>query len=355
MCFNEIVVEYSDTIDGHHHLGMVVGTSSRELIRRALPLDGDLQLLISAVEESEDLKMRMRCYQQVLENQLPMIYAELQGMAEGAEVAFDTVFLSNYRKEVVPVDDKGCTDLHALGAWGHNEDYSWSVDFRPLTLLKATRVSAEGIRFTWFSVLYPLCLGGMTVGMNSGGVVFTLDNLTPRECKGPECGSISSQVVCRLALECCNIENLISTVSDKRLATGRGFTCSSFSDPNILYIETGPGGVFAIQRNPSGHSNHYIYLDLHQKVSESSAHRLATINALYTNLQTHNDILKGLADTTDGEWPIFRTGKSPDKGYTDFTALIDLHGKEMLLYYKLPWVNGPVIPDKVIKFSSFSA
>ena len=354
MCFREISIEYNDTIDGCFDLGRMIGSSTRDLIERALPLDDSLQKLLIHVADSSTIKERVRSYQRVLEREAPKVYAELKGLAEGSGVSFDTVFISNYRKEILHFhgSDKGCTDLHADMAWGHNEDYSWSPEFRPLTLVKATRISADSTRFTWFSIVYPLCLGGMTVGMNSSGLVFSVDNLTPSACISPEIGALSSQVICRIALESEDVQSFIAAVSDKRLATGRGFTCSSFLDPAILYIETGPGGISAIHCNPKGHSNHYIYLDIDQKVSESSEHRLATIHSLGT-IRSTADIIQGLSDTSDIAWPIFRSGKQPDSGYTDLTALIDLEYKEMALYYKVP--TESCIPDKVIKFSSFSA
>jgi len=356
MPFNELSLKYTNSLAGHFHLGVQIGRGTKDLIDQALPLDSTLQSLLHSVRESPMMTSRMKLYQQVLSDTYPDIFQELRGMAAGAEIDFDTVFICNYRKELA-TDDKGCTDVHSsvFNGWGHNEDYSWSPEFRPLTILTVSRMDASGcIIATWWSIVYPLCLGGMTVGMNSHGVVFSVDNLTPAWTLGPEDGAVSSQVVCRLALESRDSGDFVDRVTDKRLSSGRGFSFGSFHDKIVKYIETGPGGVHYIKENPEGHTNHYIYLnDLNKRDSASSFHRLATLNRYYKQTTTEEDILKALSDTTDEDWPIFRTGKHPDRGYTDFTALIDLTQARISLYYSVPY-DKLGRPDEIIEFSTIS-
>jgi hypothetical protein len=294
--------------------------------------------------ENASFREEVGRFDDYLEAECAFIRAEMRGIADGAGVEYAVVLVSVYRKEL------GCTDVIVNGwGWGHNEDYFWnSREFRPLLILE-TKETKSNLR--WMSVVYPFCLAGMTVGVNSAGLAFSVDNLTPKvEERGQR---LASNVVCRLALDAGSREKFVDIVTDKRLATGRGFAFGMWmynEEKKVEYVETGPEGKYARISNKRfyGHANHYKELDIEQKIGESSRSRQKRVDELGERLRLHCDdnlirekILKILSDEKCHDYPIYRTGRSPDSGFTEFTAVFDLGGKKLELFLDQPSAVKP--------------
>ncbi len=305
---------------------------------------------------SSVLQNELEVYKTELKRRFPFVFSEIDGISSGCGFDFDTVFVSVYRKEfLASLDSRGCTDVHGWSdefvGWVHNEDYGWPFDFRPIVMVEAERVTIsdsreETVELRWLATCYPLCLCGMTVGCvwserEQRGLVFSVENLTPIEVAKTD--SVASQVLCRSALESVTFDHFISIVANHSLATGRGFTVGHWSflasestPTEIAFVETGPRGqcdvkkIFpgAIQSGTDCHTNHYLRLDLAQKVGPSSTGRLERYETLrdsqfFAPRPDLRDRLLEAASDEQGDWPVYRTGRNPDKGFTVFSALID--------------------------------
>ncbi len=215
----------------------------------------------------------------------PRYVRELEGMAEGAETEFERLFVWNCRgdlglpdaaadKEAAAAAD-GCTTVllpagedGGAAVIGHNED--GAPAFHGHCFWVSAR-SEDGEDFESF--LYPGMLAGHSFGVNSAGLVQTINNLRVGDLKP----GVPRHFIARAVLDCATLGEATAVLQRSDRASGFHHNLGRAGEPGLLSVEAPAGGchVRAVEA-PRAHANHLIeapFADLPQVVTESSKAR----------------------------------------------------------------------------------
>ena len=244
---------------------------------------------VAALKTTEQTQ-RMRA---AVQAQFPLIWQELEGMAEGLQAPVDEVFAWNCRGDLVRSTSDGCTTLAGRSAEGeliiaHNED-GFPQLREDCAIVSIT--PDVGLAFTSFA--YPGSLCGHTFATTLEEAV-TLLSATPR-------------------------------------AGAFHHTLGQMGDSRLFSVEaTGSGSSVLALSATSGHANHLIHPQLaaiEQLVTGSSGSRQRRLDAwLATNPPLDGVTAKAmLSDQQDPLLPIYRLSPDdPDEENTLATAIFTL-------------------------------
>jgi len=267
-------------------------------------------------------------------NRFPEFFSELEGMAEGAGVPFEKLFVINLRGEYQRFAsggvEPGCStcSLVALdtAAFGHNED--GLALYRGQTYLVRARPQDKPA-FTAFC--YPGFLPGNAFGFNDAGICFSANNVQPLIARD----GVGRHFIARSLLESRSLPEAIAAVHPPDRAYGFNYTIGSLRERRIVNVEVTQDDVAVTDiRGPYFHANHYVELGtVDQEITESSRKRFerGARHILEGRVKEREDILKVLRDG-EGRLPILRDGSPPDPFVTLATALFDLDGRKLVIY-----------------------
>lgn len=262
----------------------------------------------------------------------PALMREMDGIAEGAGVPFDDIFLWNCRGDVPGnagiAGSQGCTDVMIPGdpagglpaMVGHNEDdagelsgHCFMVTVRP----------DEGVAFTSFCG--PGLLPGHTFAVNSAGLVQTINHIRPRDQKA----GIGRHIVARAVLTCRDIPSALDLLRRRDRAAGFHHNLGHCVSGDLWSVEAPASGCTAVSVTaPRAHANHLVFTEFahaDQEIAPSSRSRQARADALIADGRLGRDPLDILTDAGNGDYPICRkTHGGKDTGYTLATAIYEL-------------------------------
>jgi len=344
---------------------MAIGTTFDEQIRARLKELSSFHQLRLFAATSEGARI-VDEFLQTHKTAYPQYIEEIRATAEGARVAFMDLFILNLRNELsVLMAASGNHDAHGIQppaviedcsdyllkeqgkhAWvAHNEDGDLAARNRAF-LLTASMYGDGVTRASRFSAfVYPGELPTVGFGWNDHGVGFTLNGLYPDY---TQTGAIGRNFISRELLEAGSLDEAMAIISGRRMATGHGYNVFSIGQdrPTIISVEVAPSldgkgpNLFHSHHVVDGaffRANKYDYLvDVPQipsairssKARERRAHELPSPTSA-------GDLLDVLGDT-EGSYPIYRTAKGPDSGYTLCTALFDLLGHVVRVFVENP-------------------
>jgi len=301
---------------GHEHtfeqIGFEHGTYARKYIQGFL--DTEFCQEMRAVRDGagreffKEMKFQNR-------KEFPSYASEIEGIAEGAQVPADDIWMLNLMDGILgsidaeewhpdPSDSQKnlehCSTFAGIYAGeimlGHTED--WSESFLEYLYLQDVTYPG-GTRLGGFG--YPgHILGGAIVG-NSHGLFFSQNSVFPKLAE-PGLGLI---FVSRRAMDESNLETAIERLLDGNLASGMSCNIMSFSKREGASVERG-GRRSDVQRlsGPSGffnHFNHFSHLpEVNQTVFPASRDRNATQLAMGPP-QTPEELLQRLCYRGDGQ------------------------------------------------------
>jgi len=267
-------------------------------------------------------------------NRYPEFFSELDGMAEGAAVPFEKLFLINLRGEYQRFasggDEPGCSTCSLLSpdtaAFGHNED--GLALYRGQTYLVRARPQDKP---AFVAFCYPGFLPGNAFGFNDAGICISANNVQPLSARN----GVGRHFIARSLLESRSLPEAIAAVHPPDRAYGFNYTIGSLRERRIVNVEVAPED-FAVTdiRGPYFHANHYVELgNVDQEIAESSRKRYqrGTRHILEGRVKGRKDILNVLRDV-EGRLPILRNGSPPDPFVTLVTALFDLEGRKLTIY-----------------------
>jgi hypothetical protein len=214
----------------------------------------------------------------------PRYVRELEGIADGAEISFSTLFLWNCRGDLqfpahvdprtVAAATHGCTTvfLPAEGnepaIIGHNEDGADEFHGRCLWI---SVMPEKGLAFESF--VYPGMLAGNAFGVNAAGVVQTINNLRVFDLKP----GIPRHFIARAVFDCGNLTAALAQLQRNDRASGFHHGLGQVGEHALLAVEAPAGGCDVQQiQQPFAHTNHLISQALsgtNQLITESSAYR----------------------------------------------------------------------------------
>lgn len=300
-------------------IGQQLGEFGREAWHSKLTKTA-LWQTVTAMKESEDA----RTMSQRVQKQCPLIWQELEGLAEGLQAPLDEVVAWNCRGDLVRSTSDGCTTVAGSNEHGeriiaHNED-----GFPQLRddCAMVSVVPEQGLKFISFA--YPGSICGHTFAVNEKGIVNTVNNI--RAVDRP--AGLPRQVLARAALNAATLDEAITILTMEPRAGAFHHTLGQRGDSRLFSVEaTGTGCSVTQLQNVFAHANHLIHEKLdttEQVITDSSGSRQQRLNH-WLKRQT---VLNGasakaiLSDQHDAELPIYRLSpQDPDEENTLATAI----------------------------------
>ena len=337
-----------------YSIGRALGEASANALREVVPALGRFR----ALQQDWSGTDRVRSLEAAARAAWPRHVREMEGIADGAGVAFDTVFLWNCRGDLpgpgvgAPAAGSGaagCTTLMIPardgqpGIIAHNEDddsalhgHCSIVDVRP--------DDAPG--FVSFHV--PGLLPGHTFAVNRAGLVQAINDVRPED----RTVGVPRHVVCRAVLECEGLDDAVARIRDTSRASGFHHNLGRAGDRRLLSIEAPASGCAVVEADtPRVHANHLLdarFAHVHQVVDPSSRSRQRRAEALLAGGAVDGgDPLCVLGDV-GAALPIRRREKDvDDPGFTLATAVFRIagHGVDYEVFDDL--LHPPVLRGRV--------
>ncbi|MGE9550935.1 C45 family autoproteolytic acyltransferase/hydrolase [Erwinia amylovora] len=310
-------------------IGQRLGEFGREAWHNKLTLTA-LWQTVTAMKEAEQTQAMCQRVQQ----QFPLIWQELEGLAEGLQAPLDEVFAWNCRGDLVRSTSDGCTTVAGSSANGeriiaHNED-----GFPQLRddCAMVTIVPNQGLKFISFA--YPGSICGHTFAVNEKGIVNTVNNI--RAVHRPE--GLPRQVLARAALNAATLDEAITLLTTGPRAGAFHHTLGQRGDSRLFSVEaTGTGCSVRQLNDVFAHANHLIHENLsatEQVITDSSSSRQQRLNDwLQTQVQLDGAAAKAiLSDQHNAVLPVYRLSpQDPDDENTLATAVFMLNSEKTTL------------------------
>ena len=325
-----------DVSGSHYDIGLQIGQKFKTSIQQGLKEDLLLQELyfpFHRTEEGQSLYKRLLA----LHKRHYLDYAqEIEGMADGAGIPFDELFVANLAREyrgylsgghkAVEFGCSTCAYVSDQGiVLGHNED---GISFNKGKMY-LVRVSVDH-KPSFIALCYPGTIPGNAFGFNEYGVFFSCNNVLPDHIKE----GIGRTFISRSMLEAKTMEDAVACASVEPRANGFHYTVGSLDGSILQSVEMSPDQVFVKDITDTYfHANHYINLvDVPQKISSSSKERQTRGEEIRDAIKSAEDIFEVLRDQKNSEYPIAMDGTDEEKGLTLVMALFDTSRRKVCLY-----------------------
>jgi isopenicillin-N N-acyltransferase-like protein len=268
--------------------------------------------------------------------------AEIESIAEGADVDPLWIYAINSRSEIMSNMEKGsteCTALYFKNPRILGQNWDWAADFEQLAFIMRL-TSPDGHKI--IQVTEPGMIG--KIGFNTSGLGVCLNFLRVDE----ELNGLPIHIILRAVLDCKSIEEAENLM--KNVCKGQsgniliGDKYGKYQD-----IEFGGNEVYLLdpESNNFVHTNHFLRnekLNSKPDLLESSFNRYKIASKLASSNQTQSlELMKRiLLDDTDSELPICRKyipGTTMEQVGTVCTILMDLNQKMMHITKGSPYDN----------------
>ena len=307
-------------------IGRALGEASARALREIVPATGRFQALVREWRGSD----RVRALEAAARSAWPQYVREIEGIADGAGIAFETVFLWNCRGDLPGTGDR-MRGTNAAGGTtvaipqrgersaviAHNEDdepefqgHCRVVDVQP--------DDAPG----FVSFYSPGLLPGHAFAVNRAGLVQTTDDIRSAD----QAIGVPRHLVCRAVLDRVGLDDAVSCIRDTARAGGFHHNLGRAGDRRLLSVEA-PANACAVMEvsAPRAHANHLLherFAHLPQDIDASSGSRQRRAEALIAGGAVDGgDPLCVLGDV-GARLPIHRREKDAgDPGYTLATAV----------------------------------
>jgi len=359
----ELRVRVADTEAGHRQFGVVMGKHFRDRIRVTFEEDAELRKFMKSKVVVPLLDAMMQFHQ----GAYPLLWAEVEGIAEGSGLPLKEVAAASFRQELETAAgeevSEACTDIYCSGrgilAFGHNEDYG-AVFADRLYLVTAEIGDQRGKPYTFSAMTFPGVLPGWGPSVTSKGLGMTMNVTMPTRAQP---ALVDEQLVavtfaCRDMVSGRTVDEVMQLAAPRGLRLGMNLNVGGTWDQKMLSVEIGPGGTTDVkcleQWSPEttsfGHTNHYNRLQITQDPpSLSSERRLMRYEQMANQVQSVHDIFAVLGDAHDNEKPIFCAPKPAGKqrncltlatwgfNFTEGVAQVWVHDHSK----GLPWLPSP--------------
>ncbi|XP_050527410.1 uncharacterized protein LOC126897677 [Daktulosphaira vitifoliae] len=363
----------------HYEVGYSVGRTYGQMIKDFLKIYSPLHDYLKLLEKPEGRII----YEESLkatEKYFPQYVTELQGVADGAKVSFEELFLMalddtlpmNINKEHIDRGPVGCSSLlvnQPNGQFlGHTEDALASTEDNYYIIaahIIPNKYESGGVfkaREEKFEALaYAGHLPGYASGYNYHGVVFSINTIFVTK---PLRGRIPREFITRALLSSrANMTEIIEILTNEGVGTADAFHVNlAFlnvpKESRIFHsIEVSPNSNkfqsevftadFSFGTN-SFHANRFLHLKYSESDDElsygSSVKREERYKQLTENntVSSLNDVLNVLGNEDDGKSSIFRN--IPDELVkTIHLGVFDLNKKVWMMWTKNPIHNPPLV------------
>lgn len=321
-------IPYIEISGSNYEVGKQLGKYSKDMLPRFLNSETIRKDREEKLRQPEILKASL----EIARQRYPQFIEEMQGIADGAGLTFETIFAFNWRPRPRQ-GQRGCTTLivpkedRVLIA--HNED--WRT--RTNDIFMARLRYKNGL--DCLVVCYHGFLPGVSGSVNQAGVVQTLNALISSD-GGP---GLPMMFVHRAALEATSIEEAINIVIQPARADSENFNFAQGT--RAVYAETSATDFEIVEvKTPTVHTNHFLEEKL--KPFEASS-RLESTHARYQRATkmldtiddpTPDDLKKILSSHEDTPWCICRHGSEADcQDYCDTLGSMVIDTKDRSIDY----------------------
>lgn len=189
----------------------------------------------------------------------PNIMSEIRGLADGADLKFDDVFLLQIASELdfchihevmktgedVGKIQKGCTDIlvnqREARVMGHNDDWTSDVAARVYIVHVTIEDAAGLVKEQFLSYCYPGYLPGFCFGMNKS-IVVTLNSVCPTKANKDN----TPLLIClRSLLSCSSIDECFARMENKPhgCSYGMNINIANINNTDMCSMEVYPNEV----------------------------------------------------------------------------------------------------------------
>ncbi|KAK7508184.1 hypothetical protein BaRGS_00000423 [Batillaria attramentaria] len=326
----------------------------------------------------------------IMEQCFPHYVREVRGIADGAGLPFEHVFMANVSKEVYNVlfdqleaegglqqtpegrtksapeaacsqrngskqvngkfqENFGCSEIFInrpdLKLVVHNEDCDPMI--KPYGYLLHADIEDGDVHEQFTSFCYPGFLPGCAYSFNAHGLTITLNGLYPdrimRDCP-------SRIFLNRALLSARDLDDVVRIARNEPYGAAYGFCANiSTADGDMAAVEVGPNKPRADvhvhrveeERDPDKPCHYYHFNSYkHLKVPEIEGLMSSTLRGKRSDElpppRDLRDALVVMGDTKDPLGPIFRTPRPTDLGLTVATAVFDVMAREVFIYQGNP-------------------
>lgn len=307
-------------------------------------------------------------YLSVATKAFPQYISEIKGTALGSHMPFEHLFLLNISKEVYnfhydrvfDVIDSGCSDIHInrpnRHLLVHNEDcdplhkkygYFVNAKINDLDFSSIGEKTSLDEHFTAFT--YAGTLSGSAFGFNANGFAITMNGLYPNI--GTE-GAATRYFLNRSLLTMTSIDSAVRIIKNTGYGCAYGF-CANIADvrnPGRMWsLEVGPGKTesnYNLHKIPQVLDErkdcHYFHFNSYKHLAVDDSKKTTSSSRRHMKAQTYppprmlTDAMSILGDSTDPEYPIYRTPRPTDLGETVATVVFDIDNRKMTVYMDNP-------------------
>jgi predicted choloylglycine hydrolase len=248
----------------NYEVGLAMGRFFSKQIRK------EIEVIHAFQEDIQWFFDRLLPYKEQTEINFPHLLDEIMGIADGAGVDFNDIFLLNTR-EVYDLLDEGreenwehCTIAASFnrdgGIVGHNEDWDESAQDE-LYILKANINGTQILALNYSGVM-----PGLSASMNNFGLVQCVNELQHTS----EKIGVPKLILARAVLDCSYLEEAVELIETTPRATG--FNHLLLQGDTIVDIETSANKTFHHRRTkqPFAHTNHYAFQPMIDEEDDSS-------------------------------------------------------------------------------------
>lgn len=321
----------------HHDIGVQLGQFGAKAVHSHL-LNSPAWAELSKWRGSSSLK----AMQHLVEEKFPLIWQEIEGLAEGLSLSVEDTFMWNCRGDLWAMAPDGCStvlQLNPVSRITHNEDgdpgfygHCAVIKFMP----------DDGPTFTSF--VYPGSIPGHTFAVNEYDLVMTVNNVRALHAQP----GTPRMVLCRAIMNCIQVKEAVNILRDNS-RSGAFHLNLSGAGGNIHSVEFHQDRIYDLEIDePMFHANHAIHPTVRnypQIITGSSGYRQIQGDAMINHSTAEIDPLAILGDDTH-RFPIYRRS-ADDTDNENTIATADFIYTE----YGLEWnvYDGP-LKEPVLSF-----
>ncbi|VVC86170.1 uncharacterized protein LOC126978819 isoform X2 [Leptidea sinapis] len=353
----------------HYEVGYDVGRTFSSLIKDFIDTYANLR----DFEKEYKTDAGRNAYEITLANmkkKYPFYINEMQGVADGAKVPFNVLFLlqmddiiETINENHIPRQDTGgCSSIGIHTAHdailGHTED-AFHETLNHFYIMSAHIIPTEedkklgAVEERFASLCYAGHMPGYTMGFNANGLVFSINTLSPLILKP---GSTPRTFITRALLTAKNFDDAEKILLDEGLGVANGFSVNMiWSDINnvrkIYNVEVAPDltsnrsliNVKHFENEPLIHTNKYLRLQLKEVNGPIIDSSNARLEAIYKHRSPKNrdDIQNILSDTSRQDFHVFQDQKE-SVIKTIAAGVFDLEKKTWSIYINKPNSSEPI-------------
>jgi len=255
----------------------------------------------------------------------PELVQEMQGLADGAGVDVDKIWISNLVPEIEALMPRTafttrghCSDVYGHTSsndliHGHNED--WSEAVKPLWYF-VSYTALPGANFSSCAGLsYPGTLIGYAPTWGAKGMYITQNTLFPGSTREQGLGCIFAQrrAACGIGGgdDVRSLEDMATRLDTGNWAAGASVNVVDLTHKRMANIEAYENGfsMFNVTRNYT-HFNMFKHLVDGERVDlgdTSTVHRQSRVDSAFDPATSTRDVARMLGDTADATYPLYRS------------------------------------------------